>query len=524
MAKIDIMALFRSLKSAISEGINYAKNGYSRTNVSAEQKILGKNDDEPFELKQLTLNNIPKDIEEQITTNFMKIIDFIETFLMSDTTAGFYGSLMSEFELGINFKQKGLCDISLKEYTPKLLYNPFYCTDYTLNELLGATVTELEKILFLHPSLYKKLNPEKNPDLHDDLEAASNTSATELVYRDVKIESNNNRLKLHKDQYTISDLQSELDNPNRSLSRTESLDYYFTVAQAFRKKNKNKNNGNGNGQGNGDSVSVPMSGNGNGQNNNNNNGLSMPGNGNGDNIHDWESAGGSADEIEDKLKDMCKDALDSLSERQRGLAPAGIVKQIEAMFKKPEMNWKQYFRKFIGLIPANHRPSRMRLNRRQPDRFDLSGQLSDKVVRVVICIDTSGSMSDDILAYCLNEVYGMAKSYKTEYTIIECDAQVGRVYTITDPRQIKCELTGRGGTSYTPAIEYINEHKFKDAVMVYFTDGYGDYEIPRPKTYRNLWVITQGEASCLSLREPYGEVKSIATDPDYLAKFKKGGR
>ena len=83
------------------------------------------------------------------------------------------------------------------------------------------------------------------------------------------------------------------------------------------------------------------------------------------------------------------------------------------------------------------------------------------------------------------------------------------------------------GTSFVPAIEYINgtgefhnnkkypnAGKYRDALTVYFTDGYGDYEIPKPRTYRNLWVVMQ-DAKCLSLKEPYGDVKSITTDPTY---------
>ena len=506
MAKIDIMAVFRSMKTAIAQGIEYAKNGYSRRELSPEEKIVA--DDTPFDQKNLTLDNIPVDIENQITSSFKTIIEFIEAYLLADMSAGFYGALMCEFELGINYQQKGLVDVDVKSFTPRLTFNPFYCQEYSINEILGAVNVELEKILYLHPAMYGKLNPQKDQKKHDNLEAASNTSASELVFNDVVLSTGNNRIKLNPEQYTRTNFEEELEG-RRDVKRTESLDYYFQVAEAFRRK-RDGNNGNGPGAG------LPMPGQGQGK------GLSMPGNSNnGSDIHDWESAGNTSD-IEDKLKDMCKSAYDSLSEKQRGLTPAGITSQIEQMFKRPEMNWKQYFRKFVGLIPANHRPSRMRLNRRQPDRFDLSGQLSDKVVRVVICIDTSGSMSNDILSYCLNEIYGMAKSYKTEYTIIECDAQVGRVYTIKDPREIKPDLTGRGGTSYVPAIEYINSHKFKDAVMVYFTDGYGDYEIPKPRTYRNLWVVTEGDESVLSLKQPYGEVKSLCKDPEYMARFKRG--
>lgn len=45
-------------------------------------------------------------------------------------------------------------------------------------------------------------------------------------------------------------------------------------------------------------------------------------------------------------------------------------------------------------------------------------------------------------------------------------------------------------------------------LLIYFTDGYGEREIPRPKTYRNLWVVL-GDEENLSLKEPYGTVISF---------------
>ena len=53
--------------------------------------------------------------------------------------------------------------------------------------------------------------------------------------------------------------------------------------------------------------------------------------------------------------------------------------------------------------------------------------------------------------------------------------------------------------------------------MIYFTDGYGDSSIPRPRTYRNLWVVLENE-DCLSLDNPYGEVKALKKDKDYRNK------
>ena len=54
--------------------------------------------------------------------------------------------------------------------------------------------------------------------------------------------------------------------------------------------------------------------------------------------------------------------------------------------------------------------------------------------------------------------------------------------------------------------EYINNNRqYRDALLIYFTDGYGDYEIPKPKAYKVLWVVT-GSEERISMEEPYGKI------------------
>ena len=77
------------------------------------------------------------------------------------------------------------------------------------------------------------------------------------------------------------------------------------------------------------------------------------------------------------------------------------------------------------------------------------------------------------------------------------------------PSDVKNDAAGRGRTYFTPVIEHINSDRYyRDALLIYFTDGYGEDKIPKPLTYRNLWVIT-GRRNELSLKNPYGAVVSF---------------
>ena len=165
-------------------------------------------------------------------------------------------------------------------------------------------------------------------------------------------------------------------------------------------------------------------------------------------------------------------------------------------------------KRYGGTIAADKRKTRMRLNRRQPERFDLSGQQDERVLKIVAAIDTSGSVSDRDVAYILNEITAILARRRHVLTVIECDSEVQRVYQVKTPADTR-RTCGRGGTAFTPVIEYVNKDRFfRDALLIYFTDGYGEWAIPRPKTYRNLWVVL-GDPRNLSVKEPHGAVVAL---------------
>jgi predicted metal-dependent peptidase len=193
-----------------------------------------------------------------------------------------------------------------------------------------------------------------------------------------------------------------------------------------------------------------------------------------------------------------------MNDEKRGLMPGHFLSQVEAVNKPAELSWQAILKKYIGTISANKRKTRMRLNRRQPERFDLSGRVDDKVLKIAVAIDTSGSVDDHMIGKIFNEIFAILAKRKHEITVIECDAVVQRVYKARSRSDIKQKVAGRGGTRFTPVIEYVNDDKyFRDALLIYFTDGYGESKIPKPMTYRNIWVVF-GDSRHLSLNESYG--------------------
>ena len=121
-------------------------------------------------------------------------------------------------------------------------------------------------------------------------------------------------------------------------------------------------------------------------------------------------------------------------------------------------------------------------------------------------------MDAETISYCINEIFEISKAMECKITIIECDCKITRIYEAKSPRDVKTQVTGRGGTSFQPVFDYIKENNKRNVVVCYFTDGYGEYELKeRPICRHILWVLT-GKSSELSLREPFGQVKELRLD------------
>ena len=170
---------------------------------------------------------------------------------------------------------------------------------------------------------------------------------------------------------------------------------------------------------------------------------------------------------------------------ERGLIPANMLSQFDDILK-PKVNWRQILRSFSASCRSDEvRRTWMRPNRRLPGR--LKGKVSEEKLEIIVIVDSSGSISDQMLSQFSAEISGMAKE-GSKVTVIECDAKVHRVYPFKDRIE---SVQGRGGTAFTPAFEHIAQNKLWADAIIYLTDGYGDDPAPfilAPV----LWVVTAG--------------------------------
>jgi predicted metal-dependent peptidase len=126
--------------------------------------------------------------------------------------------------------------------------------------------------------------------------------------------------------------------------------------------------------------------------------------------------------------------------------------------------------------------------------------MSSDLLRVIVAIDTSGSVDEELLSTFLGEVSSMMQQYPNyEIDLITADAKVQSFKTFLPGEPLAYEISGGGGTDFRPVFEYIDRHIDYPTLLIYFTDGEGTY--PKEEvSYDVLWVMPE------SRDIPFGEV------------------
>ena len=201
--------------------------------------------------------------------------------------------------------------------------------------------------------------------------------------------------------------------------------------------------------------------------------------------------------------------------RTAGNAPAAVEKYLDERTKKSKLSWKQLLSlKCNRAVRQGLRKSWKKIRKRKPEGSeDLKGKIPDYKPKVVVAIDTSGSIFGDPVA--LEEFQAQIKKiqevYKSEFTVVECDADIQAVYKLKQHTKLSGKYKGGGGTDFRPVFNLCNK-KLKPGVLVFLTDGYGSFPEKRSMKYPTIWcTIAKNKGDF-----PFGEV--ILIEPDYKKK------
>lgn len=179
---------------------------------------------------------------------------------------------------------------------------------------------------------------------------------------------------------------------------------------------------------------------------------------------------------------ILKEVADQV-QKSRGTVPGEMAEILERLTKlePPKFNWKGYLRRFIGgSIKTFTKMSKSKPNFRFLDNPGLKHKERRKIL---VAIDTSGSVSTNELKEFLNEINHIART-GTEVILAQCDTAISKIGKFNPKEDLN--IHGRGGTSFHPVTDYYDANFRKFNCLIYLTDG----EASAPEKCRGpvLWV------------------------------------
>ncbi|MFM7541230.1 MAG: VWA-like domain-containing protein, partial [Planctomycetota bacterium] len=136
--------------------------------------------------------------------------------------------------------------------------------------------------------------------------------------------------------------------------------------------------------------------------------------------------------------------------------------------------------------------SRGRPNRRwMGEGLVVPGCHDEKVGRVVVALDTSGSMSPELLGEVIAEIKPLMEQV-LDLDLVVADAKVQEVVSLDAlPAWLgRGEAAGGGGTSHVPVFEWVARKGNPPDLFIGLTDLHTELP-PRRPNYPILWVVPE---------------------------------
>ena len=184
--------------------------------------------------------------------------------------------------------------------------------------------------------------------------------------------------------------------------------------------------------------------------------------------------------------------------REAGNVPAGLLRWAEQALQ-PAVDWRRVLAAELRRAVADTAGAVDYSYRRPSRRAPVAGSvvlpaLRRPVPEVAVVCDTSGSMTEDLLAAALAEVEGLLRSLglARQVRVLACDTAVGPARRVTSARQV--QLVGGGGTDMGAGIAAAAALRPRPAVTVVLTDGFTPWPDRAPRGTRVV-VALLGDAA-----------------------------
>jgi predicted metal-dependent peptidase len=218
-----------------------------------------------------------------------------------------------------------------------------------------------------------------------------------------------------------------------------------------------------------------------------------------DGSEEGEGSGGNKPKLSraemQKIKDELREAVISAASQDAGNLPAGIRRLLKDL-TEPQMDWREILRMNLeSLVKSDFtwmRPSRKGWH---VDAV-LPGMKPGEMVKVAVAIDTSGSMTNEMIKDFLSEVKGIMESFNEyEIYVFTFDTQVYNPVKFTSENLediAEYDAQGGGGTDFECAFEHMKQEDLNPERFVMFTDMFPGGSWGDPNYCETLFVAHGG--------------------------------
>jgi predicted metal-dependent peptidase len=173
----------------------------------------------------------------------------------------------------------------------------------------------------------------------------------------------------------------------------------------------------------------------------------------------------------------------------KGQLPAGVERAF-ALRDYPKLDWRSVLWRFMASTATDFAT----FDRRYMYQGLYLETLEDQNLRVAVCVDTSGSINEELISALMTEVQGVLRAYPgLSCTLFFADAELYGPYDITSDSELP-PAQGGGGTDFRPFFEHLKSDPpggEPPSVGIYMTDGFGDFPADEPR-FPVLWAIVPG--------------------------------
>ena len=229
------------------------------------------------------------------------------------------------------------------------------------------------------------------------------------------------------------------------------------------------------------------------------------GNGDGFDEHDWEGAEGLNE------AELAKEIDQAI--RQGAILAGKVGGNVDRSFTdlmSAKVDWKEALREFVSAVSTGKDDSTWRKPNRRWLQHDIymPSTVSESMGRVVVAIDTSGSIWGDVLNRFISEVASVMQNMNPEQVdLLYWDSEVAghEVYGLNDADRMTSSTKpkGGGGTSPSCITRYMRKHKIDPVCAIILTDGCVGNDWGGTWNCPTLWVITE------NIKSPIGQTIKI---------------